>query len=121
MTPQSTISAQEISEEILLAIKNIQDAPDIAERGVVMSMSDGIAWIWGLKGCGFHEMIEIDTYDGGVVQAFALNLEEDQIGAVVRRGASKSWSSSSYYRDYIFSTGRRSVSGENRRPAWTSS
>ncbi len=83
MTKLPTISAQEISEEILLAIKNIQDAPDIAERGIVMSMSDGIAWIWGLKGCGFHEMIEIDTYDGETIQAFALNLEEDQIGAVV--------------------------------------
>lgn len=83
MKKQPTISAEEISEEILLAIKGIQDAPDIAERGVVMSISDGIAWIWGLKGCGFHEMIEIDTEDGSVVQAFALNLEEDQIGAVV--------------------------------------
>ncbi len=83
MKKQPTISAQEISQEILLAIKGIQDAPDIAERGVVMSISDGIAWIWGLKGCGFHEMIEIDTHDGDVIQAFALNLEEDQIGAVV--------------------------------------
>ena len=48
-----------------------------------MSMSDGIAWIWGLTSCGFHEMIEIDTEDGSVIHAFALNVEEDQIGAVV--------------------------------------
>ncbi|MEK7500070.1 MAG: F0F1 ATP synthase subunit alpha, partial [Patescibacteria group bacterium] len=83
MKKQPIISADEISREILLAINNISDAPDIAERGIVMSMSDGIAWVWGLKSCGFHEIIEIDTDTGEVMQAFALNLEEDKIGAVV--------------------------------------
>ncbi len=83
MKKTSTISAQDISKEILDAIREIKDTPDKLERGVVTSMSDGIAWIWGLSSCGFHEMIAIEAEDGSVMNAFALNLEEDQIGAVV--------------------------------------
>ena len=47
-----TLSAQDISKEILDAIRDIKDSPDKLERGVVTSMSDGIAWIWGLGSCG---------------------------------------------------------------------
>lgn len=83
MKKTSAISSEQISKEILAAIADIADAPDIQERGVVMSIGDGIAWIWGLASCGFHEMIEIDASDGSVINAFALNLEEDRIGAVV--------------------------------------
>lgn len=83
MKIRQAISAERISQDILASIANISDAPDVQERGVVMSVGDGIAWIWGLTSCGFHELIEIDAYDGSVVNAFALNLEEDRIGAVV--------------------------------------
>ena len=83
MKKTPSISAEQISKEILDAIADITNTPDAQERGVVMSMSDGIAWIWGLASFGFHEMIEIDTDDGLTIRAFALNIEEDQIGAVV--------------------------------------
>jgi len=78
------ILPDEISAEILAAIAGLKDAPEAQERGVLMKVSDGIAWIWGLKSCGFNELVALEAVDGGPdVLAFALNLEEDQIGAVL--------------------------------------
>lgn len=51
--------------------------------GLVTRVSDGIVWLYGLTSCGLSEMIEIETTDGSLTTAFALNLEEDQIGAVL--------------------------------------
>lgn len=83
MKKERLISAEAISGEILAAIQDISDSPDIHERGMIMSVADGIVWIWGLRGCGFHELIDIETSEGNTVQALALNIEEDRIGAVI--------------------------------------
>lgn len=83
MKKDRLISAEAISSEIIAAIQDISDSPDIHERGVVMSVADGIAWIWGLRGCGFHEVITVETKEGEIVEALALNIEEDRIGAVI--------------------------------------
>ena len=40
------------------------------------------AWVHGLRNAGYAEVLEIETTEG-VVEAFALNLMEDEIGAVL--------------------------------------
>lgn len=77
------ISVKDLSADIRSAIEGLKSAPDVEKVGVVTRVGDGIAWIYGLSNCGFSEMIEIDGVDGQKVPAFALNLMEDEIGAVL--------------------------------------
>ena len=75
---------QDLSQELRAAIAALQTSPEIAEVGIVTRVSDGIVWIHGLRNCGYNEMIAIESTGAeGPVTAFALNLEEDQIGAVL--------------------------------------
>ncbi len=45
-----------------------------------------MAWIYGLRECGFNEVLEIESIDGHVISAFALSLGENEIGAVLLGG-----------------------------------
>jgi len=51
--------------------------------GIVTKVGDGVAWIYGLRNCKFNEMLDIEGADGKTVTAFALNLGEEEIGAVL--------------------------------------
>ena len=55
---------------------------------MVISVGDGVAWVHGLSSAGYSEVLEIET-DGDTVEAFALNLMEDEIGAVILGGEDK--------------------------------
>ncbi len=79
----SELSIQELSEDIRAAIANLKVRPEIEETGIVTRVGDGIAWIYGLRRCGYSEMIEIEGVHGRPVTAFAFNLGEDEIGAVL--------------------------------------
>lgn len=78
----SEISAAELSTQLRDAITKLDLKEGLDETGVVMRVGDGIAWIHGLKSIGYNEMLEIETTDG-LIEAFALNLGEDEIGAVI--------------------------------------
>jgi len=77
------ISVKDLSQEIRAAIEALKTSPSVEKVGVVTRVGDGIAWIYGLFNTGYSEMIEIEGVDGGKVPAFALNLMEDEIGAVI--------------------------------------
>lgn len=77
------VSVKELSNDIKAAIEALKTSPDVEKVGVVTRVGDGVAWIYGLFNTGYSEMIEIDGNDGGKVPAFALNLMEDEIGAVI--------------------------------------
>ncbi len=77
------LSVKELSQEVRKAIEALKSTPEVESVGVVTRVGDGIAWIYGLQNCGFSEMIELDGVDGNKVPAFALNLMEDEIGAVL--------------------------------------
>ena len=77
------ISIQDLSSDIRRAISDLKTRPEIEEAGVVTRIGDGVAWIYGLRRCGFSEMIEIEGVSGNAVTAFAFNLGEDEIGAVL--------------------------------------
>jgi len=51
--------------------------------GTVLEVGDGIAKVAGLADTAASEILEFHTRDGSVVEGLALNLEEDQIGAVI--------------------------------------
>ena len=83
MAESTTISIKELSDDIRAAISELKDRPEIEEVGVVTRVGDGIAWIYGLRKCGYNEMLEIDGANGQPITAFAFNLGEDEIGAVL--------------------------------------
>ncbi|MHB1864743.1 MAG: F0F1 ATP synthase subunit alpha [Candidatus Saccharimonadales bacterium] len=77
------LSIQELSDDIRKSIEKLKDQPEVEEVGIVTRVGDGIAWIYGLRHCGYYEMIDIDSLSGGKITAVALNLGEDEIGAVL--------------------------------------
>lgn len=78
----SELSITELSKELRNAIQSLETSGNLDEVGIVLRVGDGVAWIHGLRSAGYSEVIEIET-DSGVVEAFALNLLEDEIGAVL--------------------------------------
>ena len=73
------IKASEISSIIKQQIKNFDQKSEVSEIGQVLSVGDGIARIYGLDDVQAGEMI---AFPGGI-QGMALNLEEDNVGAVI--------------------------------------
>ncbi len=76
------IAITELSQELRASIAGLEASESLESVGIVTKIGDGVAWVHGLKSAGFSEMLEIETKDG-VVEAFALNLMEDEIGAVL--------------------------------------
>ena len=73
------IRADEISRVLLAEIENFDAVANVAETGSVISVGDGIARIYGLENVMAGELIEFGPQTVGL----ALNLEEDQVGAVL--------------------------------------
>jgi len=79
----SELKVQELSAELRDAIQSLRDRQGLEEAGIVTRVGDGVAFVYGLRSAGYNEVLEIETIDGGTVTAFALNLLEDEIGAVI--------------------------------------
>jgi F-type H+-transporting ATPase subunit alpha len=73
------IKADEISAIIKEKIKGFDKQVDVKEAGSVIQVGDGIAKVYGLDGAMAGEMLE---FPGGLY-GIALNLEEDNVGAVL--------------------------------------
>jgi len=73
------IRAAEISKVIKDQIANFGTEAEVSEVGTVLSVGDGIARIHGLDQVQAGEMIEF----ANGVQGMALNLEADNVGAVI--------------------------------------
>ena len=76
---QNTIKASEISDLLLEQLRGIDTSLQYEEIGHVLTVSDGVARIYGLAGAEAGELLEFDSGVKGVV----MNLEEDNIGAVL--------------------------------------
>jgi len=79
----SEINIKDLSADIRKAIQTLKDQPEVQNVGVVTRVGDGVAWIYGLREAGFNEVLDIENADGSKTTAFALNLGENEIGAVV--------------------------------------
>lgn len=79
----SDLNIKALSQELEAAISGLSQGAELEQSGVVTRVSDGIVWIYGLRDCGFSDLLEIQTDQGAPARAFALNLYEDEIGAVL--------------------------------------
>lgn len=79
------LSVTDLSKELRDAITALEVSGDLESTGIVTRVGDGVAWVYGLRSAGYSEVLEIET-DKGIVEAFALNLNEDEIGAVLLGG-----------------------------------
>lgn len=75
----SQIRPDEVSSILKEQISGFSGASNLEEVGTVLQVGDGIARIYGLFSVQSGELIE---FDNGV-RAVALNLEEDNVGAVL--------------------------------------
>ena len=75
----STIKPSEVSKILKEQLKGIKTDIELEEVGTVLQVGDGIARIHGLTNVKANEMIEFDSGVVGIV----LNLEEDNVGAVL--------------------------------------
>jgi F-type H+-transporting ATPase subunit alpha len=73
------IRADEITAILQRQLSGYQAGVDVAEVGTVLSVGDGIARIYGLERAMAGELLAFPNE----VYGLALNLEEDQIGAVL--------------------------------------
>src|ERR1039458_9158041 len=73
------IRADEITSILRQEIENYERAIDVTETGSVISVGDGIARIHGLERVMAGELIEFPHDVAGI----AMNLDEDQVGAVL--------------------------------------
>jgi F-type H+-transporting ATPase subunit alpha len=74
-----SINAQEIAEVLRRNLEGWQPGVSAEEVGRVSEVGDGIARITGLPNVAVNEILELE----GGVNALALNLDEDSIGAVI--------------------------------------
>jgi len=85
MASQTSLRPAEIKDILLREIEaaDLHDL-DVEEVGTVLEVKDGIARIYGLTKAMAGEMLEVASSETGEkVVALALNLEEDNIGAVI--------------------------------------
>ena len=76
------ITVTELSDELRQAIAQLEVSEGLEKVGIVTRVGDGVAWVHGLREAGYSEVLEIQTAEG-VVEAFALNLMEDEIGTIL--------------------------------------
>ena len=76
---QNNIKPSEISDILLNQLKDVDNSLHFEEIGKVLQVSDGVARIYGLRNCESGELLE---FENGVM-AVAMNLEEDNVGAVL--------------------------------------
>ncbi|MFS8534707.1 MAG: F0F1 ATP synthase subunit alpha [Limnochordales bacterium] len=74
-----SIRPEEISAILKQQIERFQADIEIEDVGTVIMVGDGIARVWGLEKCMAGELLEFP----GNTYGMALNLEEDNIGAVI--------------------------------------
>ncbi|MDR0686830.1 MAG: F0F1 ATP synthase subunit alpha [Dysgonamonadaceae bacterium] len=75
----SGIKVSEVSEVLKMQLEGVDTKVRFEEVGTVLQVSDGVARIFGLTGAEAGELLQFE--DGEI--AVAMNLEEDNVGAVL--------------------------------------
>jgi len=73
------LKAEEISQIIKEQITDYEKTVELSETGVVLSVGDGIARVYGLEKVMAMELVE---FQGGIL-GLVLNLEEDNVGVAI--------------------------------------
>ena len=77
----TTIKPEDITSIIREKIENYETKTEISNTGSVVEISDGMCRIYGLQNVMSSELIEFE--DENSTLGIALNLEEDNVGAVI--------------------------------------
>ena len=85
MSNETTLRAGELKDVLLKEIEAADlSALDVQEVGTVLEVKDGVARVYGLLSAMAGEMLEFTAAETGeTVIGLALNLEEDNLGAVI--------------------------------------
>ena len=75
----------EVTSVLKKEIESYESRADLQSVGTVLSVGDGVARVYGLDDCMMNELLEF----AGGVRGVALNLEEDNVGAVLLGDATK--------------------------------
>ncbi|MDK2851773.1 MAG: F-type H+/Na+-transporting ATPase subunit alpha [Proteiniphilum sp.] len=75
----NTIKISEVSKVLRMQLEGIDTNVKYNETGVVISVRDGVVRIFGLRNAESNELLE---FDNGM-QAIVMNLEEDNVGAIL--------------------------------------
>lgn len=73
------IKPSEVSEVLLKALQGVNAEEKIDEVGTVLTISDGVARIYGLRNAEANELLE---FENGTM-AIVMNLEEDNVGCIL--------------------------------------
>ena len=73
------IKPSEVSEVLLKELQGINSEEQFDEVGTVLTVSDGVARIYGLRNAEANELLE---FENGTM-AIVMNLEEDNVGCVL--------------------------------------
>lgn len=73
------IKPAEVTEILRMQLEGLDNRPVYEEKGIVLQVSDGVVRIYGLYDAEANELLE---FDNGVM-AIVMNLEEDNVGAVL--------------------------------------
>jgi len=84
MANETALRPGELKDVLLREIEAANlSATDLEEVGTVLEVKDGVARVYGLMKALAGEMLEFRAANGDTVMGLALNLEEDNIGAVI--------------------------------------
>ena len=73
------IKPSEVSSVLLEQLQGLKSKMEYEEVGTVLQVSDGVVRIYGLYNAESEELLE---FDNGI-KAIVMNLEEDNVGAVL--------------------------------------
>lgn len=73
------IKPSEVSSVLLEKLKGLENSAKYEEVGTVLQVSDGVVRIYGLYNAEAEELLE---FDNGI-KAIVMNLEEDNVGAIL--------------------------------------
>lgn len=76
---KDNIKPSEVSDALLAELQGIDLEAQYAEVGTTLQVSDGVVRIYGLRNAEANELLE---FENGI-KAVVMNLEEDNVGAVL--------------------------------------
>lgn len=79
------IRVSEVSEILRMQLEGLDTGVQFDETGTVITVSDGVVRIFGLRNAESNELLE---FDNGM-KAIVMNLEEDNVGAILLGSSSK--------------------------------
>ena len=79
------IKPGEVTDILRMQLEGLDNRPVYEEKGIVLQVSDGVVRIYGLHQAESNELLAFENGDMAIV----MNLEEDNVGAVLLGSTSK--------------------------------